>query len=488
LSSYNISKSSFLKFEQCPKSFFLYKKHPYLRDKLSKDKQLTFKRGHEIGFLAQQLFPWGLDVSKETANSGDASILTKKLIEEKAPVIYEATFIYKGVLVMVDILTLENSVYTAYEVKSSIKISETYLRDGCLQYYVLKNSLQNFEDLFLTTLNGDYVLEGEIDPKKLFKKRSVKKDAEKNLDYFDSRIGDAELILEQNTIPNIAIGPHCFKPYQCDFFGTCWKDQAGEESIFNLPFINKDKLFEWYNEGIKTIGAIGSERIENQGHARIKESFASNIPIVNTKKIAELLSRIEQPAAAIDMEIWAPAIPFLQGTRPFQQIPFLFCMNDGTKDDFFISPYFVDERAEFAKQLVEKTRPYSSLLVYDKTMEELAIKGLKEKAPALADELDAVKAKFVDLFDVFKNLYYYNPKFRNNFSLKMVSEVFNTGVEYTSIQSGLEAMSYFEQFRNESEEDTREVLRKELVHYCLNDAKATFELVKCLQDLVKKEQ
>ncbi|MGZ3919509.1 MAG: DUF2779 domain-containing protein [Bacteroidia bacterium] len=484
MSSYSISKSSFLKFEQCSKAFFLYKKHPYLRDKLSIDKHLTFKRGHDIGSFAQQLFPGGIDVSKETKNAGEAYELTKKLIDEKVNTIYEATFIYKGVLVMVDILNFENGRYIAYEVKSSIKISETYLRDACLQYFVLKNSLPGFDDLFLTTMNGDYILDGEVDPKKLFKRRSVKKEAEKNLDYFDKKISEAELVLEMNAIPNISIGKHCFKPYQCDFFGTCWKDVINVESVFNLPFINKDKLFEWHDSGIKNISEIDDESIENPTHLRIKDSFISNTPVIHLEKIADLLSRIKQPFAAIDMEIWAPAIPQLQGTHPFQQIPFLFCMTDGTNDKCFLTEHTSDNRAEFAEELVRSTKSYESLLVYDKTMEELAIKGLKEVAPALAAELDEVKNKFIDLFEVFRNLYYYHPSFKNNFSLKMVSEVFNTGVIYSGIQSGLEAMNYFENLRAADNEEDKLKVRDELMNYCLNDALATLKLTEYLQNLV----
>ena len=39
-----ISKSAFIKAEQCLKHFYLYKNHLYLRDKLSKEKQLIFKQ------------------------------------------------------------------------------------------------------------------------------------------------------------------------------------------------------------------------------------------------------------------------------------------------------------------------------------------------------------------------------------------------------------------------------------------------------------
>ena len=172
-----ISKTAYLKFEQCQKAFFFYKRHPYLRDKISVDKQLTFNRGHQVGDLAQTLFPGGTDVSKQTKNSAEALAVTKTLIENKTAVIYEATFSFNSALIMIDILCLENEKYYAYEVKSSFKISEIYLKDACLQYYVLKNCLPNLEDLFLVTLNQEYVFENEINPKQLFKKRSVKSES-----------------------------------------------------------------------------------------------------------------------------------------------------------------------------------------------------------------------------------------------------------------------------------------------------------------------
>jgi len=101
---YSISKTSFLKFEQCQKAFFLYKNFPYLKDKVSIDKQLTFKRGHDVGYLAQQLFPGGIDVSTLIKSSSEGIAVTKDLIEKKTAVIYEATFVHQGVLIMVDIL------------------------------------------------------------------------------------------------------------------------------------------------------------------------------------------------------------------------------------------------------------------------------------------------------------------------------------------------------------------------------------------------
>jgi predicted RecB family nuclease len=472
-----ISKTAFLKFEQCHKAFYFYKKHPYLRDKISIDKQLTFKRGHQVGDLAQTLFPGGIDVSKNSKSSAEGLALTATLVEKKTPVIYEATFAYNDALIMVDILCLDNEKYTAYEVKSSFKISEVYLKDACLQYYVLKNALTNLEDLFLVTLNQDYVFENEIEPKKLFKKRSVKTESEKNLPYFENQLFNAQLTLEQNKIPNIAIGKHCFKPYQCDYFSNCWKDTINENSIFNLPLLDKEKLFEWYNSGIRTIDQIGSEHDAKAIIYKIKQAYFDNKAIVDKEKITSFLSKIQSPMTAMDMEMWGPAIPQINGTKPFEQLPYLVCFFDGKKHSNVFLEYAKDDRRLFAELLLENTKGFESILVYDGTMEKMVINGLIKLFADLKPDLEHLKTKFIDVFDIFLEFSYYHPAFKTNFSLKTVAGVLLEDINYSKITSGLEAMAYFDQQRLETNLTEKGIIKQELINYCQTDTLATYQLV-----------
>lgn len=481
--SYSISKTSFIKLEQCEKAFFLYKNHPYLRDKMDTDKQLTFKRGHDVGFLAQQLFPGGTDVSKETKNAGPAVELTATLIENKAPVIYEATFVFNGVLIMVDILTLKDGKYTGYEVKSSIKVSDTYVKDACLQYYVLKNALPGFEDIFLVTLNSDYFREDTIDVKKLFKRRSVKQKAEENFPFFEHKIKSGHLLLEQNSIPNVAIGRHCFRPYQCDFFGSCWKNTITENSIFNLPLVHKDKLFELHNAGIKSIADVKDEHLEKENLIKLKNAIVSGKPIYDRKEINDFLAGIKKPVAAMDMEIWNPAIPQLTGTRAFEQIPFLVCFYDGQKETHYFTENKTDDRRLFAENLLQLSKDYTTILVYDKSMEVIAIDNLANRFDDLRSGLVELKSKLVDVFEVFLNLHYYHPDFRSNFSLKTVSGYLLNDIDYSKITSGLEAMAYYDLYRVTTDETEKEKIKKDLVAYCGMDSLATYRLVDFLRGI-----
>lgn len=480
---YSISKTSFLKFEQCQKAFFLYKNHPYLRDKLSIDKQLTFKRGHDVGFFAQQLFPGGIDVSKQTKNSSEGIAITKTLIDNKTPVIYEATFVHNGVLVMVDILCFENEKYTAYEVKSSLKVSDNYIKDACLQYFVLKNNLLDIEDFFLVTLNSDYKFDTEIDVKKLFKKRSIKVRAEENFAFFEQRIIDAHHVLEQNVIPNVPIGKQCFRPYSCDYIGTCWKETLTTDSIFNLPVIDKNRLFEWHDSGIKNIDELTDTHLEKEIYRKIKAAFVTKEPIIDKQQIETFLAKINGPVASMDMEIWSPAIPQLNGTRPFEQIPFLVCFYSEDKITHFFTGNEIDGRKEFAEQLVHLSSNYQTILVYDKTMEISTIDNLAKSFPELKPMLDQLKLKFVDVFDIFLGLAYYHPDFQNNFSLKSASQFLLKDLSYPKISSGLEAMNYYEQYRLEKNEIEKEQIKNDLVAYCDTDTLATYKLVSFLKTI-----
>ena len=55
-----LSKSLFLRGLQCPKSLYLYKTQPDLRDEISEAQEAVFRAGTEVGVTAQGLFHGGI--------------------------------------------------------------------------------------------------------------------------------------------------------------------------------------------------------------------------------------------------------------------------------------------------------------------------------------------------------------------------------------------------------------------------------------------
>lgn len=483
-----VSKTAFLKFDQCAKAFYLYKKHYYLRDKPTREKELIFNRGHHVGRLAQQLYPGGTDVSLTAKNAQESLALTRELLEKKTPVIYEAALTHNNVLVILDILVYENGKYFAFEVKSSLKINDTYIKDACLQYYVARSVLPELEDFYLVNLDSGYELNGELDLKKLFRRRSIKRDAEKNYEFFNYRASQMLLTLERNAIPGVPIGRHCFSPYQCEFLSTCWKNIYDPKSIFNLGKVGREQLFEWYDAGIQTVDKIEHTE-ELKSWIKIQaESISSEKEYINIPAVKEFLGTIKAPYCFMDMEIWSPAVPVYQGTRPFGQIPFLFsvCYSEDNRPVFknYLKPVEQDGREEFLKQVLKETAPFKSVIVYDKNLEAQVLAALKNLYPQYGAEVDALLNRLLDISDIILNFHYYHPAFKGSFSLKAVAEIIEDYTLQPEISSGIIAMYAYESLLNESNPLIAENTKQQLIEYCNSDTEISLRFLNFLKEKV----
>ena len=98
---------------------------------------------------------------------------TLKFISQGESIIYEATFQYNNVLAALDILVKDEEGWKAYEVKSSTKVSETYIKDAAIQYYTITNSGIDLKDISIVHINNQYVKDGELDINQLFTVESV---------------------------------------------------------------------------------------------------------------------------------------------------------------------------------------------------------------------------------------------------------------------------------------------------------------------------
>ena len=92
---YKLSKSTFIRGLQCEKSLYLYKKHYKLKDPISPSLQAIFDQGNQVGLLAQELFPGGIDSSPSShLKMMESVIKTKEFLDKGESIIYEATFTY----------------------------------------------------------------------------------------------------------------------------------------------------------------------------------------------------------------------------------------------------------------------------------------------------------------------------------------------------------------------------------------------------------
>lgn len=370
-----LSKSTYIRGQQCQKSLYLNKKRPFLRDKISPEQLAKFKRGTDVGILAQSLFPGGVDCKPKSPAQYAAKIAETASMMTKPDVhtIYEAVFQWDEVLIILDILVRHNTGWHAYEVKSSVRISETYLQDAALQYYVLTGSGVKLHDFSMIHLDADYVFQEKLELHKLFKTVSVLEEVQQRFDETGANIRISKTTLEADSSPKIPIGPWCHSPYPCDFIGHCWKHVPANSFLY-LDTISEEERFEWHRAGLLNIcdlpdnfGEEASSRIQAKAFKTGKICFETE----QIDSVLQLLNARDGSESYVFVLTHSPAIPLLSGARPFESIPLAICIL--SRDRTFIHHHLATSESmrKFAVCLAEISR--KGMIFTD---DSLALEGL----------------------------------------------------------------------------------------------------------------
>ncbi len=492
MANYLLTKSSFLRGVQCQKSLYLYKNFYTQRDPVSLFQQSIFNRGTNIGILARQLYPGGVDVTPASVfKYEESALLTQKLLGEGHEIIYEATFIFDEILVAVDLLVKAQGKCMALEVKSSASISDTYMMDAALQNYVIKGSGLELDDFLLVYVNREYIKHGELDLNKLFIKTSVKKIIEKKTAYIIEQVKVSKSTLKDKIIPEKNIGEHCYVPYPCDFIGTCWKN-IPPDSIFDIGGINKKKQFELYNQGIMMIKDIPDTMNLSDSIKIQAEAINNNKVIIDMKAITDFIHSLHYPLYFLDFESFMPAVPIYDGTHPYEHIPFQYSLHYKSAPDGklihkeFLAEAGLDPRRTFAERLLKDTKEPGDILVYNKDFEKKIMNDLSQDFPEYRDELKQRISRIRDLAVPFAKKQYYAPSMKGSYSLKAVLPALIPDLKYDelTIKEGGMASNTFEALQTETDlfkiADTRDAL----LAYCKTDTLAMVRILELLESLL----
>src|SRR3989304_4438286 len=168
----SLSKSTFLRGVQCPKSLYLYVHHPELRDPIDESREAVFASGHEVGLAARGRFPGGVLASAVPFHAEQAIRRTADLIRDGAEVLYEPAFEHDGVFAASDILVRDGRRWALYEGKAHTEVKEEDLQDVALQTWVLQGAGIDLAETAVLYLNKEYVRQGDLDLEALFVARS----------------------------------------------------------------------------------------------------------------------------------------------------------------------------------------------------------------------------------------------------------------------------------------------------------------------------
>jgi hypothetical protein len=230
---YHLSKTTYVLGLQCIKALYLNRYFPALRATLPAERKLRFDKGHQIGKLARSLFPDGMDLSPSGPRPDRKSLAaTQKGLADGQRALFEASFLYDGVVVLTDILVPDHESWKLHEVKSSTVVSDVYREDLALQYYILKKSqirLIKASILYLAMPYNQVLNRSTGISREDFLEEDLTAYCEEKMSEVAEHIRHFQVVLAGRRIPDIAIGPQCEKPYHCDFLSYCSQKPENRE-------------------------------------------------------------------------------------------------------------------------------------------------------------------------------------------------------------------------------------------------------------------
>ncbi|MDC0933749.1 DUF2779 domain-containing protein [Arcobacteraceae bacterium] len=490
----NLSKSLYTKGIQCQKALWLKK---YKKEVLSTpdDSALArFETGNVVGELACKLFANGVEIPY-TTDFEEMIKQTALHIKNGVKYIYEATFSFDGILVLVDVLAInEDNSVSIYEVKSSSSVKDIYVHDTSIQYYVLAQLGFSIKTANVVHINSSYVRGDTLKLDELFTIADVTNEVVELQKNIPTVLKEFEIVLSDKVNePDIDIGSHCKKPYECDAKEYCWKVQRNipEYSIFNIFNLGSKKQVELYSQGIKNIEDIPDDFVMTVNQKLAVDTFKSQETCIDKEKIKEFIDTLTYPIYHLDFETFQQSVPQWKGISPYQQIPFQYSLHieqeDGTlTHKEYLAVDGIDPREEIAKRLAEDIPTDVTVLAYNMSFEKGVIKKLSDLYPSLSTHLLAINENMKDLMVPFQKKHYVTPSMNGSYSIKyvlpaLVPEFAKAYKSLVGVQNGSEAMNAFANMST-MKDDEKQKMRMALIEYCKLD---TLAMVKILEKLKK---
>ncbi len=368
------------------------------------------------------------------------------------------------------------------EVKASTSVKEEHSFDCAVQSWVFQGMGHTLNGVALAHVDNSFVYDGCENYQGLLIEQDMGSDVERLQPVVVESVREAREAAAGDE-PDIAIGQHCFEPYDCPFISYCWPSDS-DYPVLGLAG-GKAKLAEFVLEGFADLRDVPADRLTEK-QQRIQRVTASGT-VQLLPGAAKFVTDLAYPRYYLDFETIMPAVPIWPDTRPYETLPFQWSCHYEVAPESMDHAEFLDLTGDppmrrLAESLIRALGSEGPVLMYT-AYEKRMINGLIERFPDLEDSLAAIAERLVDLAPVVRE-HYYHPDMRGSWSLKAVLPTVAADMQYSElegIQEGTGASEgYLEAIDPATTADRKAELRQQLLRYCKFDTEAMVRLVRFL--------
>jgi hypothetical protein len=493
-----LSKSKFIAGIQCHKQLW-WRVHDPDAPELTPDAGLRhrFDQGLHVGRTARQYIGDGsgelIDLPVyhlESRVAATTEALRRGARRPPQP-LFEAGFVADSTYAQIDVLepireTTAGPAFSVIEVKAANRVKQEHIFDVAVQVHVARKTGLRIERAEVMHLNAQCRFP---DLGNLFVREDVTSVVEGVLFEIPVLLSEQLQMLE-GPLPEVLIGDHCRKPYDCPFVERCWK--LPRHHVSTLYRIQHKQVKDYEAQGFETIHDLPTDIELGIIHQRQVKAVQSGKMVVEPT-LAKALESFTSPLAYLDFETVSMAIPVWNGCRPWEMVPAQFsCHIESTRGRLthhsWIAEGPEDPRPAIAEQLVEACQGARKVVAYFANFERDCIRRLALAVPHLAAELTAIEEKLVDLLPLVRN-HIYHPDFDGSFSIKRVLPALVPGLSYNDLAIGDGELASVELLRlmfagERMAEAERSALRGSLQLYCERDTWAMVKLWERIRGLV----
>ena len=495
-----ITKTDFIMYANCPRQYWLAKNRPQLQEPLSEDEQKHIDDGIKVGQFARSFFDNTFLASRKKTDGSidvEAQIAATRLaLGNNYKCIAEASFQFEDLFCAVDLLKKDaQGGYSIIEVKATNSTKEEHYEDIAFQKYVLEKCGLQINKLFILHLNHLFEKHGEIIPRMLLigddvTEEEIVQNALFNVeDYIDGIRHTTKATREVDT-------PLGIKCKACPFFKYCHRD-IPTPSILDINGVRKNKAYDFVNEKIYSYADAlihGYVPINYRQKVQIEAEITGKSPIFKENELKAFLNKIRYPLYHLDFETMNEAIPPIDGSHSYDQIPFQYSLHiEMSPGGELIHKEFLGEELEcqraLAEQLCNDIPMDAQTMAYNMTFERTVLLKLADLFPDLARHLLAIRDNMIDLLVPFKQGTYYDRAQGGSNSIKAVMpalcpDMADAYHNLSVVHNGAEALSMFPKYIQMKGEE-RERTRKGILDYCCLDTLSMVKVLNKLWDAVK---
>ncbi|MDD5089803.1 MAG: DUF2779 domain-containing protein [Candidatus Wallbacteria bacterium] len=438
--------------------------------------QLRIEEGMEIGKRARELWPDGILISDRNIRAAAAE--TASIMENPdVPALFEAAFVAGNCVARADIIERSGDGWNLYEVKSSVNEKPELKNDLAYTLSIFSASGIRINKAALLLISHEF--RKGLSSRELFVELECKEEVKSIAEKFDLARPGIEKAVLAGKQPKPALIMGC---KACEYFRTC-TGQDIENHILDLPRLSRQKFDELKKLKISRIEDLPESFQLTKQQAMVRDSVQAGAEIIRKDALKDELAKVTWPAFYLDFETVKTALPLYPDIAPHEQIVTQYsihlCSGPGEAighKEFLADPN-MDCRRMLAENLLRDLAGEGSIIVYT-SFEKTIVTGLCGLFPDLAEDLQGLITRLVDLEKIIRENYYH-PGFHGSTSIKKVLPVLVPGMSYEGLEIGegdaaVAAFAYMALGKYSADE--MEKIRENLLKYCGQDTMAMVKL------------